>query len=358
MQVTLSHCSKKNEHTFIPKKEHIIKKEISSVFDLVDQFKVKKYSEIASCNGFHFSSSKKIYFTNLFARAIFQTEEPFDSCKKIGTNGKGPYEYLTPYYLSITKNSIYFTDLNNPLVKYLPLNNPLNNKQIFQIALLSGAQKFIVRDNLIYILNTKSPLLLIKSVNYNRTLKKMITYNQYYDIINTKSHGGGIVFDKRGNLYISNTVPYRIYKILKTDNDYVLKAEWNFEKKLDFPFWNKREYDNYIKDDFRKKRNIFNSIAKIINLLIIGTKDEYLFVHLNVNNTNFYQIIDLNGNLIISFKSTNKLLLGGHENILYFLDFHNKGGDYYKILKYKFFKENLYDSTNVLSSLPTKESKK
>lgn len=294
-----------------------------SLLTLINEYPIPKLSLLSGTTYLFSNNNDNFYFSNLFAREIYQTKRPFIHFEKIGKRGNGPSEYSTPYYIQLFKNTLFFSDVNNINIKSLTFNEITSeeNQHVFSGGF--GGQKFAVDDNFLYVLNKKSPLLNVYSRKSGEIVKSLIETNKKFDFVNMSVQGGGIVIDLNKNLFLMSVVPFKIWNLtLKNDQPLIIN-EWDFVNRLGFDFNATEINQSLLSKNKKPSGDLINSFPKAVNIYLIGVKDEKLIVHHLYQGKSIYHIITKSGQLVNTVESSTKFLIGTSGNQLFFF---NKSG--------------------------------
>ena len=305
----------KNEN-FVPKE---FGSQADSLFSLEGEYNISNNKELLFTSRIITTDGLTFYFTNSFARSIFSCNRLFKENTKIGRRGNGPGEYLSPVYINLYKDKLYYSDNGNNLIKHLNINRILASvsDSSFYITTAFGGRKFSVDNDYIYVLNETDALLKIYNKDNGELKQKMIEQSLFgsknsYNFISSSIFGGGIAIDSLKNIFIAAPAPFIIYQITKVNNNFVVNNKWELSK---LPFIKNLEERGLNRKAIRKS---ISRISIVMDLFLVGNNKQYLIAQVKTGRMAHCYIFSKSGTLIDIFSVNRSRLLGVYNDKLFF----------------------------------------
>jgi len=291
---------------------------------------------------FEILSPNHIYLTTGNTRRILQTSPPLHEFKQIGRLGLGPGEYVNPWYITIDKQMLYYSDGSNMVIKSvrLPGGSLGQKRKTYVIPTTAARRNFAVRFPYLAVLNSSTPYVSLYKLEGNgqvKLLKKFLKFEDYYGIVTRHADGGGIVFDSSGTLYVVPVAPYVIssFRIQEVDDSLAVKRmrQFNLQASLHgnkyFISWSKKKYNHVMQLENRRRLKYLIGAATIVNhcWLIEHENQQALLVDFytpmeknkGMHFLHMLQIVSLrDGRIIHTYNSSMSVLGVSQGDVVYF----------------------------------------
>lgn len=247
-------------------------------------------------------SSRGIYFANLKSRKTI----------RVGSNGQGPGEYVSPDKLDIVDGKIFFNDLRSSFITVWDSAGNFISKK----AVSAPISKFCIGRN--------SSFNILSSLEYNLYIfdesdelsRKLFKIEKDYRFTTLRMHGGGICLDSSGNLYFSNAANYEIVKLDTnlTEISRFRPSRSGHYQKLPDKLRKKNPSDNL---DSRT-RELIGSFTHVAGIYCLGGQRDLILVSLRSRQNAYLDLWTSAGQLITSLKVGNdEFFTGADQNQIF-----------------------------------------